>query len=303
MTARLSDSRNAPSGKVMLSFDVEAIYHIQAARHVRLSASDWLELAKRLVCQVTWLRRLLDQYDVQATFFWVGELAWRFPYLVRALRRDGHEIACHSWSHRSFTEMSPEKTYQDIEQNKMVLEDILGEPMRGFRAPSFSVLQETHWVIAILRDLGFSYDSSVYPVIHDRYGVARAPRTPFVAISGNAELLELPPATLQLGPIRLAIGGGGHFRLWPQMVCERGIRQLLGQGSYVMLYFHPWEFDAEQPRLPLAWWNRWRTYTGIGGMPQKLERLLRNYKFVTAHEAAKALDSRRGLLPRFILAS
>jgi hypothetical protein len=127
MTARLSDSRSAQPGRVILSFDVEAIYHIQAARHVRLTASDCLELAKRLLCQVKWLRTLLGLYDVQATFFWVGELAWRFPYLVRALRRDGHEIACHSWSHRLFTEMSPEEAYQDVEQNKRVLEDILGE--------------------------------------------------------------------------------------------------------------------------------------------------------------------------------
>lgn len=297
----LAEDSAVATSSVILSFDIEATYHIYVARGCRLSPSDYVELTKRLAHQVQWLRSILSRYGVRATFFWVGELAKRLPYLVRALKRDGHEIACHGWAHRSLRSMEPEEAYQDIEQNKAVLEDIIGEQVWGFRAPSFSIVRQTGWAISVLAQLGFSYDSSIYPVLHDRYGVRKAPRTPFVVRYKESELLELPPATWQVGPMRLAVGGGGHFRFWPETICRAGIRQLLNQGSYVTLYFHPWEFDTAQPRLPLRWLDHWRTYTGIAAMPAKLERLLQENKFILAKEAAKQLDCRRDILPRLQL--
>lgn len=288
-------------GKVILSFDIESVHHIEAARESRLSRSLRAELYRRLWAQVEWLRRILDRHNKRATFFWVGEVAWRMPYLVRAVHRDGHEIACHSWAHQPLWQLTSEEFFQDIEVSKRVVEDIIGENILGFRAPTFSLTQKTKWAVTVLKEMGFSYDSSVYPVVHDRYGVRTAPRGPFRVANGDAELLELPPATWCVGPLRLAVGGGGHFRFWPLKVCLAGIRQLLKETGYAMLYFHPWEFDPEQPRLPLSFLKRWRTYMGIGGLRQKLEMLLGQCKCTTARQAAKELDVRRHELPIFEL--
>ncbi|MCS7158993.1 MAG: polysaccharide deacetylase family protein [Gemmatales bacterium] len=288
-------------GRVILSFDIEAVHQIEAARHCALSA-DWRsESYQRVARQVEWLRRVLDRYNVRATFFWVGKVAWRLAYLVRALHREKHEVGCHGWSHRALWDMNPEEFTKDIELNKRILENITGEPVAGFRAPTFSISQEKPWAVQSLYELGFHYDSSIYPIVHDRYGLAAAPRGPFRLVGGTAELLELPPATWQLGPVRLAIGGGGHFRFWPLFICDVGIRQALRDTGYAMLYFHPWEFDTDQPKLPLSLFRRWRTYTGIKYMRGKLQRFLGQYQFVLASQAAKELDRHRASLPVFYL--
>lgn len=294
-------SNPANKGKVILSFDIEAVYHIEAAAACRLRREMRAELARRLAPQVQWIRQILDKYGVRATFFWVGELAWGMPYLVRQLYRDGHEIACHGWSHRALWALNEDMFRWEMQLNKSVLEDITGEPVIGFRAPTFSLIDKTKWAVSVLYELGFGYDSSVYPVLHDRYGVIEAPRGPFRLQCGNAEILEFPPATWQVGPLRLATGGGGHFRFWPLCICRAGIEQVLSETGYAMLYFHPWEFDISQPRLPLRALQRWRTYIGIGGMRQKLEAVLRKYEHTTARQAAKQLDSRRDELPVFWL--
>ncbi|GBD34998.1 Peptidoglycan deacetylase [bacterium HR36] len=294
-------SENPAPGKVILSFDIEAAYHIHAARSCRLKSFIRAELCQRVVPQVEWLRRVLEKHIARATFFWVGELAWEIPYLVRAVYRDGHEIGCHGWSHRTLSDLGETEFVQDVQLNKSVLEDITGDSVIGFRAPTFSLTEKTGWGVEVLSQLGFAYDSSVYPVIHDQYGVSNAPRGPFRVKHRQAELLEFPPATWQVGPIRLAIGGGGHFRFWPLIFSHAGIRQLLEETGYATVYFHPWEFDEKQPRLPLNWFRRWRTYVGIRKTKNKLQALLRQYRCISARQALKELDSRRECLPSFRL--
>jgi polysaccharide deacetylase family protein (PEP-CTERM system associated) len=166
-------------------------------------------------------------------------------------------------------------------------------------------VRETGWVIDVLAEEGFLYDSSIFPVRHDRYGVPDAPRTPFRAMGRERSLLELPPATLRFCGMNLPVAGGGYFRLFPLVVLEAGVKQLLRttRPDVAMLYFHPWEFDPEQPRLPLSPLSRWRTYVGVRRSTTRLIRLLSRYQFRRASDVAAEIVERHTDLPQYSLVS
>ncbi len=180
-----------------------------------------------------------------------------------------------------------------------------GEAVRGYRAPTFSVVRETAWALDVLVELGLEYDSSIYPVRHDRYGVPAAPCGPFLARGFQHTLLELPPATLHLRGLTLPMGGGGYFRLFPLFLTEWAMRQSSRVGSVpvAMLYFHPWEFDSEQKRLPLGRLSRLRTYIGIGRTRSRLATLLARYRFSCAVDIVRQLSGHHHELPAFGLVS
>jgi polysaccharide deacetylase family protein (PEP-CTERM system associated) len=234
---------------------------------------------------------LLGQHDVRATFFVVGQLARRNPALVRSIHRAGHEVASHGWDHRRVLGMSPETFREDVRRSKDALEQVTGEPIMGYRAPTFSIVHRTAWALDVLAELGFLYDSSIFPVRHDRYGVPRAPRSPFLARGLARSILELPPATLRLSRFNLPVGGGGYFRMFPLSFIEHALAQLHrnNRSGVSMLYFHPWEFDPEQPRLPLGHLSRFRTYVGVGRTRGRLATLLHRYRFGRAIDAARWL--------------
>jgi polysaccharide deacetylase family protein (PEP-CTERM system associated) len=190
---------------------------------------------------------------------------------------------------------------EDVRQSKDALEQVTGEPVRGYRAPTFSILQQTAWALDELAELGLEYDSSIYPVRHDRYGVPAAPRWPFLARGLEHAILELPPATLRLFGANLPMGGGGYFRLFPLLLTEWAMRQTgsLGSGPVAMMYFHPWEFDPEQGRLPLGRLSRFRTYIGMSRTRGRLTSLLARYRFSRAVDVVKQLNDRRLELPVF----
>jgi polysaccharide deacetylase family protein (PEP-CTERM system associated) len=181
------------------------------------------------------------------------------------------------------------------------LEEVTGRPVFGFRAPTFSIVAKTAWALDILAEEGFAYDSSIYPIWHDRYGVPRAPRGPFRAKGEKEEILELPLATWRTLRTNIPVGGGGYFRFLPLFFMERALRQLSGKASAAaaVLYFHPWEFDPKQNRLPLGWMNRFRTYVGLRRSQQRFVTLLSRHRFVRALDVAKRLDSRLETLPSF----
>jgi polysaccharide deacetylase family protein (PEP-CTERM system associated) len=288
---------------VILSFDVEEHHRIEAAAGLTVSAGLQAHYRDRMDASTRWLLEQLAALEVKATFFIVGEIARDNPGLVRDIHRAGHEVASHGWDHRRVHRFTPAAFREDVRKSKDALEQVTGERVVGYRAPTFSVMAETAWAIDVLAEEGLDYDSSIYPVRHDRYGVPRAPRGPFRAGGLERAILELPPATLRLLWNRLPAGGGGYFRLFPLAVMCRAIEQTHREchPPVAMLYFHPWEFDPGQLRLPLRGLNRLRTYVGIGRTQKRLRTLLNGYSFSRAVDVASRLRAGRAL-PRFTVA-
>jgi polysaccharide deacetylase family protein (PEP-CTERM system associated) len=277
--------------QVILSFDVEEHYQIEAARGLAISPGLIAIYRGRLEPSVNWILEQLHLAGAKATFFVVGELARRQTKLIQAIHREGHEVASHGWDHQPVTLQTPAHFRADVMRSKDALEQVTGEPVVGYRAPTFSILRETFWAIDILADLGMRYDSSIYPVRHDRYGDSTAPRVPFLARGSNGSLLEFPPATLRLLGMNVPVGGGGSFRLFPHCFLQHGLKQIckMGEPQTAVLYFHPWEFDPDQPRLALARLARFRTYVGIDSNRKRMRKLLTRYRFARAVDVAQRL--------------
>jgi polysaccharide deacetylase family protein (PEP-CTERM system associated) len=303
---RTSDRTDAAplAPQIILSFDVEEHYRIEAAAGLALDAMRQAEYDRRAETATRWLLDQLGALDIRATFFVVGQLARKRPALVRAICRAGHELASHGWDHQRVHRMAPAGFAADVRQSRDALEQVIGAPVVGYRAPTFSITRATAWALDVLAEQGFRYDSSVYPVQHDRYGVPRAPRWPFRARGPRHAILELPPLTLRCLGVNLPVGGGGYFRLLPLFPLERALRQAArdGQPPVAMLYFHPWEFDPNQPRLPLGRLGRWRTYAGIGRSRRRLQLLLARYRFARAIDVVDRLEQDGADLPAFALA-
>lgn len=269
---------NAGSDKTrplcLLSFDVEEHCQIEAARGV-VAPEDWPEWSGRIEQNVDWLLETLADHNARATFFILGYVARHRPWIVRDIAAAGHEIACHGYAHDRLHRLSPQRLAADLAAGRAAIEDQAQQTLRGYRAPSFSLHGQTHWAVDVIAEQGFSYDSSVQPVYHPCYGQPDAPRRPYQLIGSNGGALsELPPLTWQVHNHRLPVAGGGYFRLLPLWFMMRGIAQAHRAGYPAMLYFHPWEFDADQPRLPLSSRQRFRTYVGIKSARRRLVRLL-----------------------------
>ncbi|MGH9675682.1 MAG: DUF3473 domain-containing protein, partial [Candidatus Acidiferrum sp.] len=224
--------------------------------------------------------------------FVVGEVALDNPGLVKAIHNDGHEIASHSWDHRRIIVHTPGSFRQDVTTSKDALEQITGEVVIGYRAPTFSVVRGTAWALDELADAGFLYDSSIYPVKHDRYGISDAPRSPFIARGERSTILEIPPLTGKVMHYNLPAAGGGYFRLFPLWFMNWAIRQSQThcRPAVAMLYFHPWEFDPGQDRLPLGFLSAWRTYVGIRHSRARFATLLSRYQFTRAKDVVEELQ-------------
>jgi polysaccharide deacetylase family protein (PEP-CTERM system associated) len=287
--------------RVVLSFDVEDHTRIEAASGLTIDPALREHYQGRVEPATCWILDQLARLEIQATFFIVGQVARSRPELVRAIQRSGHEVASHSWDHRRVHRFTPESFREDVVRSVDALEQITGVPVFGFRAPTFSVVRETGWALDVLSELGLLYDSSIYPVRHDRYGVPDAPRGPFLACGLERSILELPPATLRLLGANVPVGGGGYFRLLPLALMERAIRQARRQcrPAVVTLYFHPWEFDPGQPKLPLRGLNRLRTYVGLGRSRGRLSDLLTRHAFARAVDIARELAEGHPDLPVF----
>ncbi len=294
-----------PSLPAVLSFDVEEHDRIEAAAGLAIDPELSRTYRDRMKQATEWILDLLARRQTLATFFIVGRIAETNAGLVRSIREAGHEVASHSWDHRRIHKLTPDAFREDVRISKDALEQASGAAVVGYRAPTFSVVRQTAWALDILAELGMLYDSSIYPVHHDRYGVPEAPRGPFLAVGAEREILEIPPATLRLPGMNVPMGGGGYFRLVPSSIMRLALslsRRDRKCGA-TMLYFHPWEFDPGQPRLPLKGLNRFRTYVGIGRSRQRLPRLLGDQTFIRAVDLARQLSARPERLPRFRLAT
>lgn len=291
--------------EVILSFDVESHARIDAARDLTVEASLRRTLAERVVPATSWLLDALADRGVVATFFVLGEVAQNSPGLVRKIQESGHEVASHGWNHRRVLELTPAEFREDLRKSRDVLEQITGKAVEGYRAPTFSVTRHNPWAVDVLSELGFRYDSSIFPVRHDRYGVPEAPRAPFLVSGTDASILEFPPATLRVLGLTLPVGGGGYFRLFPKRLLNLGLGQIAAKArpSVAMLYFHPWEFDEGQPRLRLRGLRRFRTYVGMSHGRRRFRDLLGSgRRFATASSVANRLLAVRETLATLSLA-
>jgi polysaccharide deacetylase family protein (PEP-CTERM system associated) len=268
-----------------LSVDVEEYYHAVIFREGTGGAVGRC-FVSRVEESVARVLALLGCRDIRATFFILGEVAAAHPAMIRKIAAEGHEVACHGDRHELVWRQTPEEFRADIHRAKWVLEDLTGQPVIGYRAPNFSIGHPQAWAYDILLEEGFRYDSSIYPILHDRYGRPNAPRFPFeIRRNGNGGLIEFPIGTVRLLGVNLPIGGGGYFRLLPLAVSRWGIRRVNARERQpLMFYFHPWELDPEQPRSPMAWHHRFRHYVGLQREEAKLAGLFRHLGFGTARD-------------------
>jgi polysaccharide deacetylase family protein (PEP-CTERM system associated) len=283
------------------TFDVEPHDRIEAAAGHPCPPAVSADYARRMDACTRWLLDTLAEVGAKATFFVVGQIAESNPGLVRDIAAAGHEVGCHSWDHRRVHRFTPAAFRDDVRKAIDALEQAAGGPVVGFRAPTFSVTRETGWAIDVLAEEGVRYDSSVFPVRHDRYGVPDAPRFPYRVHGARRELLEFPPATFGLGPVNLPAAGGGYFRLFPPAVMRAAVSQAERHpAGAAVLYFHPWEFDPGQPRLPLGRAGRFRTYVGISRARARLRQLLARYGSRRLIDVVDEME--RAELPAFRLA-
>jgi polysaccharide deacetylase family protein (PEP-CTERM system associated) len=280
-----------------LSVDVEEYFHAAIFRSgTRMLPSRDFE--SRVEASVDMLLELLERSGTQGTFFTLGEIARTHPAVVRKIAAEGHEIACHGDRHEDVYRLTPREFREDIRRAKARLEDIIGDAVIGYRAPNFSIGAAQSWAYEILIEERFQYDSSTYPILHDRYGRPSAPRFPYgIWRSGFAWLTEFPIGTARVLGVNLPIGGGGYFRLSPFELIRRGIEHVNAcERQPVMFYFHPWELDPGQPRPPMAWHHRFRHYVGLKNEAPKLALLLSCFRFGTAREVLERREFQIDLL-------
>lgn len=267
-----------------LTIDVEEYFHVSAFDSV-VRAEEWDRFESRVEASTDRLLELLGQAGAGATFFVLGWVAERHPRLIRRIREHGHEVASHGYGHQMVTGLTPTAFREDVRRAKAVLEDLLGEAVLGYRAPSFTIMEDTVWALRILVEEGYGYDSSIFPVWHDRYGLPGATPTVHRLTTGAGTLWEVPPSTLPIGKTRMAVAGGGYFRLWPYGLLRRWLRRIESHGHSLVLYLHPWEIDPTQPRLRGPLVSRYRHYLNLDRTEGRLMQLLDDFRFASIRDA------------------
>ena len=266
----------------ILSVDVEDYFH---PSEIQLSTAgqDWDALPSRVEPATRRLLDLFARHGISATFFVLGWVAERHRGLVREIVSRGHELACHSYAHQLVYDLTPAQFRADTLRAKAVLEDAAGVSPKAYRAPSYSITQRSFWALEILAECGFTHDSSIFPIAHDRYGIPGFPRHAHAIHTASGPIVEVPVATVQLSGSRVApVGGGAYLRLLPYRYIAAGLRRLNGiEGQPGCIYVHPWEFDTGQPRLASSLLSRLRTYSGLSRTEAKLDRLLSDFPFAT----------------------
>jgi len=269
--------------------DVEDYYHVTAfEKHV--DRADWGRYESRVTANTHRILKLLEKHKVQATFFVLGWVAERFPRLVRDIAARGHEVGAHGYWHRLVYRMSPEEFRDDLVRTRNILEDLTGEQVRAYRAASFSITKQSLWALQVLVEEGFRFDSSVFPVYHDRYGIPNANPAIHRIDTPAGPLWEFPVSVLRIARINVPIAGGGYFRLYPLNLTLRFLSKLNRQQQRpFVFYVHPWELDPEQPRLSVSSrFSRARHYLNLGSTEKKLDVLLRRFDFGRLSDVVQA---------------
>ncbi len=272
------------TGKHYLSFDVEEHFHVSAfASPMRRRHWDCFE--SRVERNVEKILALLDDHKIRATFFVLGWVAERHPGMIRNLIKQGHEVGSHGYAHELITAQTPALFREDIRKAKRILEDITGTSVLGYRAPTFTITSETQWALPILVEEGYAYDSSIFPVFHDRYGLPGAIPWCHEISTTAGPLWEVPPSSFGILGIRIPIAGGGYFRLFPYRMLRMMLKRLERSGQSLVMYFHPWELDPAQPRMQGTLTSRIRHYLNLEKTESRLKCLLQDFAFCPLREA------------------
>lgn len=265
-----------------MSVDVEDYFHVAALADV-ISRDDWDRMNARVDLNTRRLLELFEDAETKATFFVLGWVAQRHPALVKEIHGRGHEVACHGFSHKLIYKQDPQEFREETRKSKQILEDLIGQPVEGYRAASYSITPQSLWALDVLCEEGFVYDSSIFPVRHDLYGMPGAKRFPHrLGTPSGAEIIEFPPSTARLFGQNLPAAGGGYFRLYPYALSRWLIRRVNeSEGEPTVFYLHPWEVDPDQPRVDVGWRSRFRHYNNLRKCEARLNRLLEDFRFTT----------------------
>jgi polysaccharide deacetylase family protein (PEP-CTERM system associated) len=265
-----------------LSVDLEEYFH-PSELGIPPDPDQWCAMPSRVERETHEVLELLNRHSVSATFFVLGWVAEKYPALVCQVRSAGHEIACHSYSHRLIYDMTPATFREDTKRAVGAIGNACGIQPTAYRAPSYSITDRSFWALEVLAECGFTRDSSIYPIAHDRYGIPGFNRFAHAIRTPSGVVYEIPMATTRLNEKRVApVAGGGYLRLLPYRYTAAGLRRLnIQEHQPACCYFHPWEIDPDVPHLTKSRISGWRTYCGLSGMRAKLERLLTDFQFST----------------------
>lgn len=256
---------------------------------IEIPRSQWDRFESRIAVGTQKLLDLLDESGTLATFFILGSAAEKAPDLVREIARRGHEIGTHGYGHEFVYELSPDAFRADLERSLEVLASLVDEPVRGYRAPYFSITRQAPWAFDVLSEVGITWDSSVFPVQNYRYGNADAPRFAHQIHQG---LWELPPSTWRCGGRNLPVAGGAYFRLFPYTLTRFGLRRAHAEGQPAVFYIHPWELDPEHPRLELPRRVALTHYANLSATARRIRKLLKDFDFAPAGEVLSKVQAR-----------
>ncbi|MFQ5710086.1 MAG: XrtA system polysaccharide deacetylase [bacterium] len=272
-----------------ITVDVEDWFHVAIFRKV-IDRKDWDRQEVRIHANICRVLKLFEEFKVKGTFFVLGWIAERYPEVVLTIKKYGHEIGSHGYSHAIIYEHSKEDFVRDLERSISVLEKTIDEQIYSYRAPSYSITLQTLWALEMLSQKGIRYDSSIFPIKHDLYGIPAMPRFPFYIKCHNGQkLIEFPLSTVQIWKENVPISGGGYLRLFPFWFIKNGIKRLNDIGKPVILYFHPWELDPAQPRLHVNFVSRFRHYFNLEATESRLRRLLSEFEFSSLGEVMESL--------------
>ncbi len=278
-----------------MTVDVEDYFHVSAFANV-IDPADWDRYECRVEKNTGRLLELFDRRGIRATFFVLGWVARRYPALVQNIAAAGHEIACHGLTHKLVYDQTPGEFLEETRTAKTILEDIIQTPVHGYRAASYSITGDSIWAIDILAELGFSYDSSIFPIRHDRYGIPGALRGPHrIRGKGSSSLIEFPLSTVDFRLARLPVSGGGYFRLLPYFVTRAALASInRSEGMPFIFYLHPWEIDPGQPRVQAGRLSRFRHYNNLDKCEARLCKLLDEFSFGTVRQSLGELGLWQG---------
>ena len=262
-----------------MTIDVEDYFHVSVFDGL-VPRSQWDRMESRVEANTMRLLEIFDEFGVRSTFFVLGWVGRRFPNLVAAIARAGHEVASHGYAHRLVYDQTPAAFREDVRRAKRVLEEASGRAVVGYRAPSYSITPRSLWALDVLAEEGYTYDSSIFPIRHDRYGIPVSARRPYRIDRGARSIIEIPGSTTAVGRLNLPIAGGGYFRLLPYWWTRWGISRVnRTEQRPAVFYLHPWEIDPDQPRLQAGRLGRIRHYRNLDQTEQRLRQLLTDFRF------------------------
>lgn len=276
-----------------LSVDVEDYFQVEAFTS-NIRRSSWSGFQPRVRENTSRVLELFARHQVKATFFVLGWVAERNPSLVREIVDAGHEVASHGYSHQRVTFLSPDEFRTDLRRARNVIEDACGVRVDGYRAPTFSITRQNLWALDILAEEGFLYDSSIFPIRHDHYGVPNAPRFPHrLDLGRGMSIFEFPISTVRIAGVNLPATGGGYLRLLPMTYTRWAVNRIHDHDRQsVILYFHPWEIDPDQPRLRAGWKSEFRHYVNLSKTADRLTELLSTCRFEPMINLMRRLDTK-----------